>query len=641
MSKVTTLKSAPIRAKLTMEARRPGEKLQVGRISCAATLACCFLSLEAAQGQIHYVQVQTSAGLTHNVLYGPPFDFSSDPPDVAQMKRVMQRNMGNGAAVGDYDNDGDQDVYVLGQTGSANRLYRNDFVGAGRKFTNIAAIAGVADTGFGRTAQFADLDNDGWDDLILLNDDLQGGTYSPSRIYRNDANGWFTDVTAGSNFTPTGLIKGGMCLGDYDADGLLDIYVALWLMELGEGNPGFAGHNRLFRNLGNFTFQDVTVSSGLGLLQRDSFSCVFADFDNDADADLYVALDHTSDAYFRNNGDGTFTDRTVAVGATHTGNDMGISVFDFDNDGDLDVYSTNITDSSGIFGTTQFNTLLVNQLEESGTLTFLDQAAARGVKDTYWGWGTEFLDADNDGDLDLYAVNGFDEFVTPFGSPLVDNPEVLFVNDGSGHYSRSNGTGADFISDARAAIAFDYNLDGRQDLLVTSILDPLRLLENQTSDPDPPGHWITVQVVGLCANNADAVGARIYVQDAVTQMREVIAGGSYLSGRPLEQHFGLGSSNFIESIRVVFPDGTEFNKGPILGDRRIAVLHASESEPARMLFSRNLRDIAHFQRCMSDSGGASCSSFDDSGNRDEIIDLADFDDLILALNWTLPGCVAP
>ncbi len=611
------------------------------RISIATAFACCFLGREATRGQIEFVQVQSSVGLNHNVLYGPPFDFAADPTEMAQMKRVMQRNMGNGAAVGDYDNDGDPDIYVLGQSGSANRLYRNDLVGAGRKFTNIAAIAGVADTGFSRTAQFADLDNDGWDDLILINDDLQGGTHSPSRIYRNDANGWFTDVTAASNFAPTGLIKGGMCLGDYDADGLLDIYVTLWLMELGEGNPAFAGHNHLYRNLGNFNFQDVTVSSGLGLLQRDSFSCVFADFDNDSDADLYVALDHTSDAYYRNNGDGTFTDGTAAVGATHTGNDMGISVFDFDNDGDLDIYSTNITDPSGQFGTTQFNTLLVNQLEETASLTFVDQAVARGVQNTYWGWGTEFVDADNDGDLDLYAVNGFDEFVTPFGSPLVDTPEVLFVNDGSGHYSRSSGTGADFIGDARAAIALDYNLDGRQDLLVTSILDPLRLLENQTSDPDAPGHWLTVQVVGLCGNNADAVGARIYVQGSVTQMREVIAGGSYLSGRPFEQHFGLGAGNFIESLRAVFPDGTEFSEGPLLGDRRVAVLHVSQSKPAKMLLSRDLRDVARFQRCMNASTGGTCSTFNDNGNQDGIIDTADWADFIVALNWTLPGCIAP
>jgi hypothetical protein len=559
---------------------------------------------------------------------------------MAQMKRVMQRNMGNGAAVGDYDNDGDADVYVLRQSGSSNRLYRNDLVNGARVFTNVSVAAGVGDTGFGRAAQFADLNNDGWDDLILINDDLEGGPHPPSKIFRNNGNGTFTDVTAASNFAPFGLIKGGMCLGDYDGDGLLDIYVALWLMELGNGTPGFAGHNHLYRNLGNFSFQDVTLSSGLGLLQRDSFSCVFADFDNDGDSDLYVAVDHTSDAFYRNNG-GTLVDATVAVGATHTGNDMGISVADFDNDGDLDVYSTNITDPTGIFGTTQFNTLLVNQLAETGSLAFVDEAAARGVQDTYWGWGVEFVDVDNDGDLDLYAVNGFDEFVTPFGSPLVDTPEVLFVNDGTGYYARSGGTGADFVGDARAAIAFDYNLDGRQDLLVTNILDPLVLLENRT----PAGNWLSVELVGLCGDNANAAGGRIFVTSTgATQMREVIAGGSYLSGRPFEQHFGLGDATDVTDLLVVFPDGSEFvRKAPPIANRRIAVLHATPNAPGRLIVSRTLKDFAVFQRCMGASydAGSECEPLDTDADQDGVIDIPDLDDFLNALNWSITGCVNP
>lgn len=600
---------------------------------------CVAASCASVLAQVQFEQVQSTVGLGHNVLYGPTFDFSADPPTLAQMKRVMQRNMGNGAAVGDYDNDGDLDVYVLGQTGSANRLYRNDLVGGARKFTNIAAIAGVADTGFGRTAQFADMNNDGWDDLILLNDDVEGGSHPPSRIYRNNANGLFSDVTSGSGFTAPGLIKGGMCLGDYDGDGLLDIYVGLWLMEVGAGTPNFAGENKLYRNLGGFQFADVTAEAGLGGLRRDSFSCVFADFDQDGDADLYVAIDHTSDACYRNNGDGTFTDVTVAVGATHTGNDMGISVLDFDHDGDLDVYSTNITDAAGIFGTTQFNTLLINQFAESGQWTFVDEAAARGVRETYWGWGTEFVDVDNDGDADLYAVNGFDEFVTPFSPGLADTPEVLFLNGGDGSFSKVVGVGADFTSDARAAIAFDYNRDGRQDLLVTSILDPLVLLENKSE----AGSWVTVELVGLCGHNSDAVGGRVHLTAGnVTQLREVLAGGSYLAGRPFEQHFGLGSAQLIDQLRVTFPGGFEFiRKAPSIQNRRVAILHETVSEPGRMMVSRELRDFAAFQRCMGFSydAGSECELLDTDGEQDGVIGLDDLSWFVTALNWNFVRCV--
>lgn len=596
----------------------------------------------ASRAEIKFEQVQEQAGLNLSVLYGPTFDFSGDPPATQAMKQVMQRNMGNGAAVGDYDNDGDLDMYLLRQTNSANRLYRNDVYGEANTFVNVTAQAGVGNTGFSRAAQFADLDNDGWDDLILINDDVQGGPYAPSAIYRNRGDGTFTDVTAGSGFAPSGLIKGGMCLGDYDGDGLVDLYVTLWLMELGEGTPGFAGSNRLYRNLGNFQFQDVTVSSGVGLLSRDSFACVFADFDSDSDVDLYVAIDHTSDAYYRNNGNGTFTDRTLAVGATHTGNDMGISVFDFDDDGDLDVYSTNITDPSGIFGTTQFNTLLVNQLEETGFMAFVNEAGARGVRDTYWGWGTEFFDADNDSDLDLYAVNGFDEFAAALGAPLVDTPEVLFVNDGAGDFERSTGTGADFVGDARAAIAFDHNLDGLLDMLVTNIVDPVVLLENRTEDP---GNWVSVELIGLCGDNTNAIGGRIRLTTEETaQMRDVIAGGSYLSGRPFVQHFGIGSAEQIDQLIATFPDGSDFvRKNPQIVNRRTGILHATDKVPGRLIISRNLRDFAAFQRCMEVSydSGTECEPLDTDGDQDGFINIHDFDDFLMALFWTLPGCVTP
>ncbi len=602
-------------------------------------------SMSVVRAQVRFTDVAAVVHLDHSIVYGPPFDFSTDPPNVAATKRVMQRNMGNGAAVGDFDNDGDDDVYLLNQSGFANRLFRMDLVSGRHVFTDVTATAGVGDLGFSRVAHFVDLDNDGWDDLLLINDDVSGGEHPPCKLFRNNGDGTFSDVTTGSGFGPAGIIKGGACLGDYDRDGLLDVYVGLWLMELGTGSPGFPGYNHLFRNLGDFHFVDVTLDAGLGTLQRDSFSCVFADFDNDGDADLYVNVDHTSDAYYRND-DGVFTDQTLAVGATHTGNDMGLSVADFDDDGDLDLYSTNITDADGGFGTTQYNVLLVNQLVETGTMTFVNEAGPGGVGATYWGWGTEFVDVDNDGDLDLYAVNGFDEWVASFrGSNygLVHTPSVLLINDGSGHFLASSNMGADFVGDSRAAIAFDFNLDGRQDLLVTNIAGPAVLLENRT---ESAGHWITVKAVGECGVNSNAVGARIHLSVGdTTCMREVIAGGSYLSGRPFEQHFGLGEASTVDRLRVVFPDGAEYSRESLPVDRRYAVFHATATEPARLVVSRDLRDAATFQRCMGSIVGpgssAECDELDEAGNADGEVGLGDLPAFDHALDWTLPGCASP
>jgi len=549
--------------------------------------------------QIVFVDANASVGLTHVNTYGQTFDFSDiRPPFTPSMGATMQRNMGNGAAVGDYDRDGDLDLYLLNQKGIANGLWRNDVAPEAIGFSQETSGSVVGDTGFGRVAFFADLDNDGWQDLLLVNDDRDGADYPPCRIYRND-HGRFADVSDGSGFAPPGVIKGGACLGDYDNDGLLDVYVTLWLFYGTDGPSVWEGYNRLYRNLGGFRFQDVTLDVGLGLLGRDSFSCAFADFDNDGDGDLYVAVDHSSDVYYRND-DGVFVDQTVAVGATHKGNDMGIAVADFDHDGDLDVYSTNITDpgtSSPIYGTGKFNTLLVNQIVETGTLAFVDEAAARGASDTAWGWGAEWFDADNDGDLDLYAVNGFEQWIkgtNPF-HPLLHTPAVLLENDGTGHYTPTVSCGAEIVYDSRGAIAFDYDADGDNDLLISNVNQPTILLENRTSGA---GHWLGVRLFGGCGVNVDAVGARVIAQvAATTYTHEVIAGGSYLSGRSLEAHFGLGNPAVVDVLTIHWPDGKDTVLKDLPSDRMVTI----HKTPGDYDFSGtiDLRDFAAYQRCLA------------------------------------------
>ena len=508
-------------------------------------VAAVLLSSGPAFAAVQFVDVAASVGLNFTQTGTESF-----PEIEIPVLKLMFTNMGAGAAVGDYDDDGDLDVYVLGQYGQANRLYRNDLDLGSKQFTDVTPVV-LADTGSARVAHFVDLDRDGDLDLLLINDD--DGLPSPasrSRIFRNDGGGAFSDVSAASGFRPLGWIKGGAAIADYDGDGFLDIYVTNWGAESGGGNPMFPGSNRLYRNLGGLQFEDVTVAAGLGTLARDSFTAVFVDLDEDGDPDLYVAVDHSSDEFFRND-EGSFTLDTTNVGTTHVGNDMGVAPGDFDGDSDIDLYVTNITDPDGNFGTGQGNVLYENRLVPDGGLGVVISTPAAAL-DTYWGWGTEFLDADNDGDLDLAAATGFDEFVefsVGQQSAIYQTPSVLLINDGVGNFSRLLGTGLDATDDSRGMVAFDYDRDGDLDILITNRNQPVRLFENQSTGL---GNWLTVRL----GRDAQAIGAVVYATTGgVTRRRDIIAGHSYLVGTPSEVHFGLGTDTQVDTLEIVWANG--------------------------------------------------------------------------------------
>ena len=543
-----------------------GTKTVVGLVALAATTS--------AHAQVTFTDVAEAAGLEFTTEYGPAFDYVGNPAAPIAMLQLVQRNMGNGAAVADYDNDGDFDIYLLGGLGKSNRLYRNELEAGTLAFVEVTAEAGLVNLGLSRVAQFTDLDNDGWQDLILLNDShatwqpplvglntKAGNTASsatvevPSSIYRNNGDGTFTDVTIDSGFNPLGYIKGGLGVVDYDQDGLLDIMVCNWGALQAAGFTWLPGHNRLYRNLGDFQFLDVTEDSGLGLVASNSFTPLFADVDNDGDPDLYVAVDGYPDLFYVNVG-GVFHEISEVVGLVHVGTDMGATAFDFDHDGDLDIFSTNVTHPENVWGG---NMLAVNKLVETGTLQFVDEAFDRGVSNTGWGWGTDWIDCNNGGFHELFAVNGFDEFVALTQPPdvadgLIDLRSFLFADFTSGTYSEIPQTGADVVGDSRAAIAFDADRDGRQDLLITQMNAPVTLLRCDTT---PSGHWLAVKLVGGGPVSLDAVGARVYVTvgGQTTLMQELIGGGSYMSGRPYELHFGLGPFTIVDELRVEWPGG--------------------------------------------------------------------------------------
>jgi hypothetical protein len=496
---------------------------------------------------------------------GPSFD------GLAQIPSMMQRNMGNGAAVGDYDGDGDHDIYLLGYEGYENVLYRNDMDGG---FVDVTAEAGVADSGLSRVAHFVDLNNDGHLDLILANDTNGQPIHGTSRLWRNDGDGTFTDVTTGSHFEALGYLRCGMALADYDGDGLLDVYVTAWTFEIGTGSPLFPGSNRLYRNLGDFRFEDVTDDIGLGGLARDSFTPIFADFDGDFRSDIFVAVDHTSDEFYWNRVEG-FVRATEEVGTIHVGNDMGVACADFDDDGDLDTYATNIAHPA--YGTTDYNCLNVNQKTETGVTTFVDGTVAHGLEYTYWGWGVDWVDVENDGDLDVIAVTGFDEFIEYRGAwtigeehPLFRTPSVLHVNDGEQQFTAEEPPGLDHEDDSRGLVIFDFDRDGDQDALITNVRGPARLLENVTPNT---GHWLDVEVRQARGRNKFGIGVALYATiDGVTKRRDILAGESYLVGTPAEAHFGLGEATVVDELRVVWTDGTETLLTDVPADQLIRIV---------------------------------------------------------------------
>ncbi len=530
------------------------KSFHAGRSRIWLLASCAGLALSGvAAAQVTFTNITQSAGITFTLDYGKTLDLDTDIPESAVPGlEIVQRNQGNGVAVADYDNDGDLDLLFLGQLRHPSVLYRND-LGAG--FVDVTEQSGVRNLGVGRVAQFVDLNNDGWKDLIIANDRRCDTVDHASVLYRNNGDGTFTDVTESSGFTPTGLIIGGMGLTDYQRDGLVDIYVTFWgALQQGKYTY-FEGHNRLYKNLGNFQFQDVTRAVGLEKVSSNCYTPIFCDFDKDGDADLYIAVDGYSDKYYRND-NGSFVDKTLVAGATHVGTDMGIAPCDFDNDGDIDLYCTNATHPQGLYGG---NTLLVNQLVPSGSMFFQDQAAARGVWDTAWGWGTEWVDVDNDGDRDLFAVNGFDEYATYYydaatAAGYVNQPANLFLNDGTGHFTEPLNTGAEVIGDARATIAFDVDRDGDLDLLISHINAAPVLLRNDTPSAN---HWLDIELIGGAGSSRDAIGAKIQVvAGGTTYTHEVIGGGSFQAGRPFEAHFGLGAATIVSDVWVTWPNGT-------------------------------------------------------------------------------------
>ena len=445
----------------------------------------------------------------------------------------------NGVAVADYDLDGDLDIYLVAyrqydpnDETTWNRLYRNEGNGTFADVTLeagvLSRVAGFDEGGMGNKfgAAWGDYDNDGDPDLFLTN-------IGPEILYRNEGDGTFTDVTeqAGVADEDSNYSASSSALWwDYDHDGDLDLYVSAWAGSVSSK----VSENKMYENQGDGTFTNVTAASGLGDRGR-TWTSIPLDANNDGLTDLYVVNDYGPNKFYVNQGDKFFLEATAAFGLEDNGHGMGVTVGDFNNDSYFDIYLTNIAEFYP-------NPLFVND----GQGYFSEQAEALGVHDAGWAWGTEFFDCDHDGDLDLYVANGF--MIDPgnnffFTNQLVDRSFLRFEDS-------SVASGTDGAAEARGLVVFDYDGDGDQDMLVANWDAPPSLYRNQSATQN----WLGIQLDGTTPSR-NAFGAVVSVTANGKTIYRQHDGVDFLGQSIKPLHFGVGAAGIAEAIHVRWPSG--------------------------------------------------------------------------------------
>jgi len=523
-----------------------------------------------------FLDVAKSSGLNARTIYGGE-----------HKNRFLLETTGCGVAFYDFDHDDWIDLFLVNGTRlegfpkgeePISRLFKNNRDGT---FTDITLRSGMTRSGWGQGCCVGDYDNDGYDDLFV-------SYYGQPILYKNHGDGTFTDVTA-----KAGLLQkrtrwnSGCAFLDYDKDGHLDLFVANYIdfdlktaplpeaagcaykgMPVACGPPGLeGGKNILYHNNGDGTFTDVSVKAGIeNTIGTYGLSVVVADLDNDGWPDIYVANDSTAATFYQNQKDGTFKDLAIEAGIAYSPDGrpqagMGVSVGDFNRDGLLDIVKTNFAGDT--------DSLYLNL----GDGTFEDHTylSGLGINTRYLGWGVGFVDLDNDGWLDIFISNG--HVYPEVDSSHLDSPyaehKYIYRNLRNGQFEEVTSRAGSGVTDAVAArgCAFgDYNNDGTMDAVVNCVNAPPQLLR---CDSSIPRNWIKLRLVGK-ASNRTGIGARVSVtattapqeesgscKQPMKQIDEVRSGGSYYSQNDLRMHFGLDKATQADVVEVVWPSGAK------------------------------------------------------------------------------------
>ena len=557
----------------------------------------------------HFVDIARKAGLSAPVTFGG-----------VNTKKYIIETTGTGVAIFDYDKDGWPDIFIvngttLGAAPSAPRtghLYHNNRDGT---FTDVTEKSGLTRTGWGQGVCVGDYDNDGFEDLYVT-------YYGKNVLYHNNGDGTFTDVSEKAGVGGSGKAWGNGCAFiDYDRDGHLDLMVANYVdFDLATApNPGDRpscmwkgvavmcgpqglppAKNILYRNRGDGTFEDVSAKAHIDKADGHySLSVSTLDYDNDGWPDIFVACDSTASILYHNNRDGTFSDVAIVAGAAFNEDGraqagMGSTVADYNGDGRLDIFKTNFSDDTA--------TLYRNN--GNGTFDDVTFPAGLGLNTKYLGWGTVFFDFDNDGWPDLLLVNGhvYPEVDSQHLGSTFQEPRILYHNNGNATFtdiSADAGPGITTPSSSRGLAIGDLWNTGQLSAVISNMNAPPSLLVN---DIRPPNHWIAFHLLGasyghsqkqssaaspeqpnsskpsattVASNSAppsesiasltsstsfasarDALGARITMKaGSRIFVDEVRSGSSYDSNNDMRVHFGLGSVTKLDSIEIRWPSG--------------------------------------------------------------------------------------
>ena len=529
-------------------------------------LLCLSLVSSSAYTDVQFVDATATAGIAFRHVDG------------RTGQKFLIETLGSGALFFDYNADGNLDLYIVNAThipltiqtetqipSAQNSLYHNNGDGT---FTDITHTAGVGDTGYGVGCAAADINKDGYPEIYVTN----YGT--PNRLYHNNGDGTFTDITekAGVGDERWGT---GCAFLDYDLDGHIDLYVVNYMQFSVTENRGWVTRgvrtycspvdqmertrfvsepDILYRNNGDGTFTDVTKAAGISHRAL-GLAVAVGDYDNDNDPDLHIANDMEPDLFYQNNGDGTFTEIADLNGTGYDengipGSGMGSAFGDYDNDGYLDLVVSNAPAQP----------ILLYHNEKTQFFTDVSFTSGIGaVTLPYFKWAVDFLDYNNDGRLDIFVANGhLQDNIADFSDATYAQLDLLFQNNSQGKTHRFTDVSAEVgltqlpKKVGRGAAFGDYDNDGDIDIFLNHSNQTATLLRN---DGGNSKNYLTIQTIGT-QSNASGIGTKIIVKIGThTLYREVHSGSSYLSQNDLRVHFGLGQHKQIDMLELRWPSG--------------------------------------------------------------------------------------